>query len=303
MRVLFGAATAAIGAAAIAVVLIGCPGIADSYLAVSEGGASLPPVQGPYAAEMCGQCVIQACTSHVNDCEQDADCSAYLRCYENCPLDVGGMPEPVCAGQCLSATPQGSLATAFADCARSAQETCSACAGRNPILHQTCTPMTDTTPCYTCEDDQCCQTYETCSADPDCKALKGCLTDCLSGVADDAGSPGAAPDGGSCEVICGQAHPKGLIEWAPRLTCLSVLCPAACGTPPSACQTCVYQKCADAFANLNGTPQGYLFNSCVGACPTGANACTAACAAQYPTAQAASQALTSCISANCPVCS
>jgi hypothetical protein len=167
--------------------------------------------------------------------------------------------------------------------------------------------MSDQTPCYTCEDDYCCNTYAACFANADCTALENCLKDCLNGNADDAGAPaGGAPDGGSCELICGQAHPSGLVDWAPRETCLLVACTVSCENPPmpplSACLACQYQSCADEFANLNGTPDGWLVGACIAACPTGVNPCNTACLAQYPSAKGSLDALTTCIMASCPAC-
>jgi hypothetical protein len=167
--------------------------------------------------------------------------------------------------------------------------------------------MMDTTVCFTCEDDNCCKTEAACLADPDCIALTRCLTDCAGDVADDAGSPtGGPPDGGSCELTCSAAHPKGLVEWAPRDACLLVFCAVKCENPPMpplpTCEACVYEKCADAFANLEGTPEGYLFGSCIAACPSGANACTMACLSQYPSEQVFEQAFYACQTANCPTC-
>jgi hypothetical protein len=198
------------------------------------------------------------------------------------------------------------------DCrASGAGAACGACGidggAGNPILHQTCTPMTDTTSCTTCEDNSCCQTYAACHADPDCPALLKCLQDCLSGTADDAGAPeGGAPDGGSCDLLCAAAHPTGLVEWAPRLTCLLVYCAVACENAPMpplpACESCTNQFCAEEYANLNATPDGYLLGACIDTCPTGANPCNDACFAQHPSSKPALDALTACVAQNCPSC-
>jgi hypothetical protein len=71
---------------------------------------------------------------------------------------------------------------------------------------------------------------------------------------------------------------------------------------PSACETCLNQHCADQYASLNGTPDGYLLGECIAGCPSGANPCNDACFAKYPSAKAASDALTACSMQNCPSC-
>ena len=274
-----------------------------------------------YSNSACGKCVAQACAMPISKCNSDPDCATYLTCLDACGVAADGNVDPTCASAC----PTGSSSSGTAaeklvtDCRTTGAGTaCSACGvdgggdaggqdAGNPIVHQMCTPMQDSTPCYVCEDDHCCQTYANCHANPDCKGMQRCLVDCHSGVADDAGSPaGGPPDGGSCDLTCGAAHPQGLVDWAPRSTCLSVFCVVPCENPPmpplDPCLACVYQKCADPFANLNGTAQGYMFAACIVACPSGANPCTAGCMSQYPAEMGPENALIACQQTNCPMC-
>jgi hypothetical protein len=290
---------------------LGCGGGSTASGGTAEGGSDgAAEAAAGFGAGACGQCVFVACQDAIRTCESDPDCSKYLGCVDTCPTTASGEADPACVATCPhTMSDAGTLAEAqFDNCRLSgAGAMCPACGidgggGPNPIVHQTCTQMTGTS-CSTCEDDYCCDTYAACAADPDCSGLDSCLTDCLAGNADDAGAPaGGASAGGSCEVICGNAHPAGLKDWAPREACLLVSCSAACGAPLTACLACQYQMCADEFASLYGTPDGYLLNGCRAACPAGTNACSDACLAQYPDIQGASQALSACLQLNCPTC-
>jgi hypothetical protein len=173
----------------------------------------------------------------------------------------------------------------------------------SPVVNQTCEAKTDVTACSACEDSNCCTTQASCLNDPECVAFENCLKACGQGVTGDAGAPeGGPPDGGSCDQSCYAVHPMGLAAWAPRETCVLVYCATACGATPGACETCVDRYCATEFANLNGSPDGYLFGDCIANCPAGANACTLGCTAQYPRVQAAEQNLVACTALNCPSC-
>jgi hypothetical protein len=272
-------------------------------------------VDSGFGGSACGQCVATACQTAIRSCNSDPDCSAYLGCVDICPTTSAGGPDPACIATCPKGTSSaGKLAEAQLDNCRlsGAGAMCPACGidggGQpNPIVHQTCTQTTDTTPCSTCEDNYCCNTYAACHADPDCVGMLHCLQDCYSGAADDAGAPpGGPPDGGSCEETCAQAHPEGVASWAPRETCLLANCTVQCEDPPMPplppCLACQFQSCLDEFANFNASTDGYLLGACIDGCPTGANPCNDACIAQYPDEMAALDALTTCLQANCPTC-
>jgi hypothetical protein len=279
----------------------------------NDGGATDTSVATGYATSACGTCVAQACATSISACNSDPDCASYLSCLDACGVGGDGNVDPTCAAACPTGNSTSGMRAEedLTDCrADGAGAACAACGvdggGGNPIVDQTCTPMTDTTECATCEDDHCCQTYANCHANPDCHAMQTCLVDCLSGVADDAGAPhGGAPDGGSCETICGDAHPQGLVDWAPRDACLLLNCTVMCENAPmpplSACDACEFQSCANEYANFDGTPDGYLLGACIAACPTG-SPCENACFIQYPTAMAAAYALFGCTAQNCPSC-
>jgi hypothetical protein len=278
-----------------------------------DGGSAGDASTGAYATSTCGTCVAQSCSAAITKCNSDPDCSAYLACLDACGVGPDGNVDPTCAAACpTGSSSAGTTAEATLNNCRAigpgAQ--CAGCGidggGANPILTQMCTPMTDTTPCFTCEDDQCCDTYARCHANADCHALQTCIVDCQNHVADDAGAPeGGATATETCAYICGKAHPQGLVDWAPRTTCIFVKCLVQCENPPmpppSPCIACQNQNCANEYANLVGTPDGYLFAACVAGCPTG-SPCEEACFTQYPSAKAAANAQLACSSLYCPAC-
>jgi hypothetical protein len=293
--------------------LTGCN--SASHATSSPDAAAEDGATATFGASTCGQCVTQACSMQVSACNSDPDCSAYLSCLDACGVGADGNVDATCAAACPKGNSSAGMSaeSQLTDCRTSGPGAtmCSACGADagpgNPILDQQCMQMMDVTPCYTCEDDYCCNTYANCHANPDCDSLERCLKDCVDDVADDAGSPqGGPPDGGSCDLVCAHAHPQGLIDWAPRITCLTVYCGVQCENPPMPplppCEACVNKYCALEFANLNGTPDGFLYGACVAACPSGANPCNEACSTQYPSVQAANDALLACAMQNCPSC-
>jgi hypothetical protein len=146
-----------------------------------------------FGASACGSCVETQCASAITTCNSSAECSAYWSCVLGCGVDSSGNVDANCASAC----PRGSSSTGTTDeqaldqCRTTgAGASCAACGGDagadggNPIIHQMCTQVTDTTPCFTCEDNNCCNTYAACHADPECAAYKSCLVACENGLHD-----------------------------------------------------------------------------------------------------------------------
>lgn len=223
-------------------------------------------------------------------------------CVLACQPGPDGNVDPTCAYACpRGASSVGATDEQALDECRATGGTgmCSSCGessgdGGNPIIHQMCTQVMDTTPCYTCEDNSCCNTYAACKNDPACQALKNCIVSC------------AAPDGGidagaqSCDQYCAGLNPAGVATWAPRETCIFAHCLAPCGgTDP--CVGCVVSSCAEEYANLQGTVDGYLLGLCIAPCGSDVS-CGEACEAKYPSAAPAANALALCTQAKCAVC-
>lgn len=168
------------------------------------------------------------------------------------------------------------------------------------VLGQQCPQMQDTTLCATCEDNFCCDTQAACLGDPDCVAFDSCLRNCDNGVPDDAGvhDSGVPSSIGQCPFYCAAAHPSGLAHFAPRQACIDQYCYAPCqGSPPNGCASCIFTNCAQQFAAMVGTADGFLEFSCGANCSDAM--CQTACQNQYPSTLAANNALTACLGANC----
>jgi hypothetical protein len=293
----------------LAVALGGCSSKGSAGPAPGNDGGSVDAAAS-FASSACGTCVSQACAAAVTACNSDPGCSTYMSCEGACGVGADGNVDPTCAAQCPapSSSEGASAEMQLNDCRTAGPgAACSACgtdaASSNPILGQKCTATTDTTACATCEDDSCCHTEASCLADADCEALHKCIVDCDNGVMDDAGSTGAPPDGGTCDYTCAQLHPKGLVDWAPRMTCIDLYCYTPCsGVAPDPCTACAITSCAAEFADLKGTVAGYLLNACTDGCPMASSSCNNACIAEYPSVMAASNAFGACTQKNCPLC-
>lgn len=170
------------------------------------------------------------------------------------------------------------------------------------VLGQQCPQTQDTTPCYTCEDDSCCDTQAACLNDPECVAFTSCLNDCDNGVPDDAGVHDSGPPTltGDCTFYCASAHPEGLTHFAPRYACVQQYCLAQCtGSLPNSCAACVETNCSQQFVADLDTPDGILYNTCGANCASGDATCVAACQSEYPSTKASNMALQACVAAHC----
>jgi hypothetical protein len=174
------------------------------------------------------------------------------------------------------------------------------------LLNENCMPDLDAANgCSKCIHEQCCQARMACLNDSNCLALLNCENDCLSGLPDEAGATAMPPDGGyySCDLWCNAPTNPGLDKWAQTLTCGELLCesPSQCGSG-NLCLTCLSQHCAAEDVALNATPDGYLYDDCVGQCVSTDTACVAGCQNKYPSVSAAVSSFLTCVQQNCPGC-
>src|SRR5271165_733548 len=216
--------------AATAMLLTACGAIEDTYGSYPEAGANLDSggLDSPaldsgargYGQTPCGQCALTACTTAT--CAADrSGCQAYVTCLAACPVSASGQADAVCAGRCENASNTTATSTAIRCIAAGGGGTCLACgadggAWDGSVLGQHCPQQTDTTPCYTCEDNFCCDTYAACHEDPDCVAYLDCLLNCDKGIPDDGGvhDSGLPDASGDCDFYCFAAHPEGLTHFA-----------------------------------------------------------------------------------------
>jgi hypothetical protein len=165
-------------------------------------------------------------------------------------------------------------------------------------------PSTDPNPCHACEQSFCCDSFSACTANPDCFAFRACYVACNGGQPDEAGVHDAGPPDGAlpCDEYCLQAHPTGLVDFAPLLGCTSVLCVSACSNGmPTPCGACLAANCPNEEADVQGTQDGWLLLDCTTPCLDAA--CLAACEDAYPKAKAAYEAFNACGISKCtPEC-
>jgi hypothetical protein len=269
---------------------------------MATGGSGGSTAAADYGDSACGTCVEKtACLSEYQACGSDPGCAAYLKCLNACPLSSIGNADPSCEKACpaVSDSAGQTAQTAFLTCRTSgAGSMCTACgqipAPTDPDFTQQCATMTDTTPCFVCEDNHCCDTQAACLGDPACKALQACLVGCAKDL--------------SCMDQCyTQASATAFSEWRHRNACALYFCADidACGTKPlDPCIKCQNLYCADPSAACAHDLQCTLLFDCETPCAPTDMACFSACEAKFPAGMSLLQAEFDCDATYClNVCS
>lgn len=249
---------------------------------VSQDSAPAPEAgpSGPWTTTACGTCTVAQCKNRRDACDGDPSCSAHATCVDACPPSANGTPDEACLEACplSDGVAAAKLRAAFDTCVRGSAEACPACKVPPPsavdVLAQTCGGSTETNECFKCEDLSCCQTFQECVDEPECKQQ---LQPCLVGCKDQ-------PDYDACKAACYEAHPKGVKGWARRQTCLLARCGVACnsGAPLDPCVECTtVTKCRDATARCTADQDCFLLDACVTSCQVKDDACIAGCKAKF----------------------
>ena len=139
------------------------------------------------------------------------------------------------------------------------------------VLEQECAASMETDACFICEDERCCDVYQTYLADDQSQAFFMCYRDCIN------------IDGPMCAETCNQMHPGGIDNFAPRWACLQTFCfdeTACANEPPDPCATCGNENCAADYVELTARADGFLLWECTRECADAA--CGDACAQSYP---------------------
>lgn len=252
-----------------------------------------------YASSPCGSCVVSACAAAIDGCSTDAECSAYLSCLLACPPGLEGDVDAECEATCPR--PTGSAGVAAVDeltVCRSvgAGADCDDCnvshhiGDANSILQQDCPPSTETNACYQCEDEHCCEVWETYEQTPDAVATKDCLIACWDEGRTD------------CALYCYELYPDGFQAWAERYACILVYCndTDACGEealPP--CELCSNEHCAVPLVEMITNPAGYLLYWCLFEPETCDETCRNTCLGMYPSAAPLWEKYLACMDINC----
>ncbi|WP_437635885.1 hypothetical protein [Sorangium sp. So ce854] len=138
-------------------------------------------------------------------------------------------------------------------------------------------------PCTTCLSLRCQESYCACQENPECAALANCLLIC------DAADR-------ICEQTCLTVHDEGISDRFLEGGCASDLCHVQCPSraPLSACDTCLFARCAADMNACIADPSCRGLRSCASACKAGDAVCEERCAAQYEAGAQAARAVAAC---------
>jgi hypothetical protein len=248
-----------------------------------------------FSGSECEACLVSSCSGELDECESDPECGGYWNCLGKCELNARGGADESCEARCIDAAgkPPGEVRLRASTCLWSGEgASCGACGATAPrdvtgITSQMCPDSTETNACYECEDENCCETYAACAANPECVALKDCVADC--------------GDDNACAVACSDLHPGGVRDWGTRYSCVWLQCgDERCFTPddgpyvPNPCVDCMRAGCGDLYVACQSDPECYRLWDCVSLCAAGDTACIEGCQAEHPDAVSAFDAVAVC---------
>ena len=127
-----------------------------------------------------------------------------------------------------------------------------------------CAPLGD--PCSTCASTACEDLYCSCTDEPQCMALVGCL--------------GACPQvDEACVQRCSTAHEAGISPGFLLNDCGANSCATECpgSKPATPCQLCLFKSCPEDMNRCLANPECSALIRCVAACPAGDMGCPTAC--------------------------
>ncbi len=271
-----------------ALLLLACsPSAPSGARPVDDGGIGAES-DASWGVSACGECVGSACATAIVACSSDPDCAAYLTCVQACGVSGSGDVDPGCEAACprgvstagtqaeqrLSHCRTDGLGSLCVACGTSAS------AAQNPLLRQQCPRTATTDACKQCEEEHCCQTTAACDAD--CQGLTTCMIN------------------GGNYLDCQMMYPSGLVNAERQQTCNAIFCYRSdlCHHGLRTCNQCIYQECAEEYADIRGSLAGALYFEC-----TAAGSDSATCLGLYPQATAVAEAYLVCVGVNCVDCS
>lgn len=270
--------SSAVIAALTAFVIVACTTPSEQGLAPAADGGDEATAAAAWTAGPCGACAVSSCARERALCDAEPSCVAHAACAEACPAAADGRIDAECLAGCPLVEESGGARV------RAAYDTC--LAGRGPaaceacsktaalpslasITQQKCAPSTETVACHKCESERCCDTFQGCVDEPECKqVLQGCVVACGSDK--------------ECVAQCYSDHPKGVLPWARRQACMMARCKTECGAPIDACVKCeVDGPCREARMRCASDEGCFLIEACLDAtCPNVTDACLRACKEQ-----------------------
>jgi hypothetical protein len=244
-----------------------------AVVACESDSSAPPPDDTPagWGVSACGQCVHTACAAAVDACSADPGCAAYLTCLDGCALNALGDVDPACEAACPvpDSSTSRELEHSLTVCRIDGDGKGCPCGAPSSIFDQQCSDSPETNPCWICEDENCCDTYAACQADPDCQAIAPCTQAC--GEDDDA-----------CFNQCFIDHAAGMDAWGPRFMCFTVECDEECaGETIDPCFGCTLRECERTEIACDSDVSCWLLAFCIGDCGSD-GACVQACNEQYP---------------------
>jgi hypothetical protein len=148
-------------------------------------------------------------------------------------------------------------------------------------------------PCSGCMAASCPGEACRCWDSPDCMGLYDCYETACGGNVDV-----------MCAKLCMSLNEAGVSLGVLFGDCASTTCASNCGQTPgdplTACQRCLYQKCAPQMNDCLADNECYDYLVCTDACTS--TACILSCGRNFPSEAARIDAIRMCAAANCPTC-
>jgi hypothetical protein len=262
------------------VVLASCKTDPSGVATNTDAGADGAGPAAFWSAGACGSCVLTSCSKERTLCDAEPSCVEHATCAEACPARADGSVDETCLARCPEA--EGTAATrvraAYDSClVGRGPAACDACPkaapppSLSPIFEQKCASSDETIACHKCESEHCCETYQACADEPECKqAVQPCVVACKTDQ--------------QCVAKCYADHPKGVLPWAKRQACMMVHCVTDCGGSPGACEQCAISgQCRDSRARCATDEGCFLIQACIDAtCPDVTEQCLRGCKEKVP---------------------
>jgi hypothetical protein len=248
-----------------------------------------------WGGSACGSCIATACESQRVACESEAQCAAWWSCVLQCPVDASGDADSACTSACpqpaqtdgiqLLQALQACRSKAACPCAQGDAGSCP-----HPLLCQSC-PGTSTAAqaCQKCFENSCCETLDECKKNPDCTAIRNCLTSC----------PQTAAGYWDCELACGEKYPAGYPTVRALIACVPYHCPTECGGVTASCLTCQNQHCAAERTACWADVECTKIMACGAHCAVNDLECMTQCAQGQPASKPLWDTMIGCTEANC----
>lgn len=249
-----------------------------------------PAAAGPsitYAASQCGRCIDHACSSEIQACDEEPDCSSYLLCLGQCQNGADGNIDAGCEANCRASVSAGSpsLIERFTLCRKSgagaACPECQTIAAHRGLFDEVCpTPIAQTPPlsaCGFCRQKRCCESIADCDNNPACAAIVAGILSCIDNAPPN--------DLMKCALKAYDMNTDGRAQFRKRDLCITTNCRTECQGPPdpdnpqkrAECPACEAAKCEEQVRRTIDTKECLNSYSCAYTCDANDKPCVAQC--------------------------